>query len=94
MESKKTEQPVLTEEQQAYVTFIKKFWAKKGYGPSEQEIADHFFVTTPSVHMMIVKLCNIGALIRTEGVRRSVRLPGHSGIPTKPPPGSWVFTGK
>jgi SOS-response transcriptional repressor LexA len=94
METKKIKKLVLTEKQQAYVNFIKKFWVKKGYGPTEQEIANHFFISTPSVHMMIVKLCNIGALTRTEGVSRSVRLPGHSGTPTKPPPGSWVYTGK
>ena len=56
----------LTEKQTAYVSFIKKFWIKKGYGPSEQEIANHFLISTPSVHMMIVKLCAIGVLNRTE----------------------------
>jgi hypothetical protein len=49
---------------------------KKDYGPTEQEIAYHFFVSTGSAHMMIVKLCNIGALIRTEEVSRS----GMSGL--------------
>jgi SOS-response transcriptional repressor LexA len=84
----------LTDKQLEYVNFIGKFWIKMGYGPAEQDIADRFLVSTPSVHAMIVRLCALGALIRTEGVARSVRLPGHSGRPTKPPPGSWVYTGK
>ena len=85
---------LLTDKQLEYVNFIGKFWKKMKYGPSEQEIADRFLISTPSAHSMIVRLCALGALIRTEGAPRSVRLPGHSGKPTRPPPGSWVFTGK
>ncbi len=85
---------LLTERQREYVKFIGKFWKKMGYGPAEQDIADHFFVSAPSVHAMIVRLCAMGALVRTEGTPRSVRLPGHSGRCTKPPPGSWVWNGK
>lgn len=94
MATQKKENLLLTEKQQEYVNFIGKFWIKKGYGPSEQDIADHFLISTPSVHMMIVKLTAMGALNRTQGVPRSVRLPRHSGIPTRPPPGSWVWMGK
>lgn len=81
----------LTARQQEYVDFVKRFWDKKGYGPSESEVAEHFLVSPVSAHLMIVKLCQIGALIRDAHVARSVRPPGHSGVPTVPPPGSWVY---
>ena len=94
MVAQKKEKSFLKEKQQEYVNFIEKFWLKKGYGPTEQDIADRFLITTVSVHTMIAKLCSIGALIKNPGVARSVRLPGHSGIPKSPPPGSWVYVGK
>ena len=82
----------LTARQQEYVDFVSRFWDKKGYGPAESDVAGHFLVSAPSAHMMIVKLCELGALVRDLGVPRSARPPGHSGIPTMPPPGSWVYT--
>lgn len=85
---------LLTAKQLEYVNFIGKFWTKMVYGPAEQDIADRFLVSAPSVHAMIVRLCAPGALTRTEGVPRSIRLPGHSGRFTKPTPGSWVWAGK
>jgi hypothetical protein len=81
----------LTPRQQEYVDFVTRFWAKKGYGPSEDDIAEHFLVSAPSAHMMVVRLCAAGALVRDVGVPRSVRPPGHSGKATSPPPGSWVL---
>jgi len=95
MELKK-EKSSLTKIQQEYVNFVEKFWLKKGCGPTEQEIANHFLVTAVSAHTMIAKLCSIGVLIKTPGVARSVRLLGHSGIATKLPPGArtWVYVGK
>ena len=84
----------LTSRQEQYVKFVAKFWKKVGYGPSEQDIANHFLVSTPSVHSMIKRLCELGALDRDAGVPRSTRPTGHSGVPTRPPPGSWVYSPK
>ncbi len=83
----------LTVRQKEYVDFVGKFWSKKGYGPSETDIAQRFLVSQSAVHSMIVRLCERGALIRDEGINRSLRQPHHSGKATRPPPGSWVFTG-
>lgn len=91
MTGKRKRESSLTSRQQEYVDFVTRFWEKKGYGPSENDIAEHFLVSAPSAHMMVVRLCEAGALVRDEGVPRSVRPPGHSGKATSPPPGSWVL---
>lgn len=92
MTGKLKKESSLTARQQEYVDFVARFWKKKGYGPSENDIAEHFLISAPSAHIMVVRLCKTGALIRDEGVPRSVRPPGHSGIATSPPPGSWVWS--
>ncbi len=81
----------LTPRQKEYVDFIERFWEKRGCGPSEFDVAEHFLISPPSAHIMIVRLVEAGALIRDPGVPRSVRPPWHSGRATKPPPGSWVW---
>ena len=81
----------VTPRQKDYIDFIERYWKKKGYGPSEQDVADHFLVSAPSAHLMIARLVSGGALWRDNGVPRSVRPPWICVKATKTPGGRLVL---
>ena len=71
----------LTPKQKEFLDFIEKFQAKKGYGPSQMEIAQHFgFSSLGTVQKYLVRLKEQGVLDQPLHARRglSVKRPSAS----------------
>lgn len=65
----------LTERQQAILTFMQKFLAKKAYWPSIRDIQAHFkFASTNAVHGHLQALERKGVLERVTGAARAYRI--------------------
>ena len=63
-----------TPRQGQYLAFIHAYITRYGRSPSEAEIAEHFMVSAPSAHGMVVALERRGLIERTQGEGRSIRL--------------------
>ena len=63
-----------TAKQGQYLAYLYLFRKLHRFSPSENEIAEYFQVSSPSVHQMIVKLEEKGFITRDPGVPRSVRV--------------------
>ncbi len=64
----------LTHRQGQFLAFIHLYWLLHRRGPAEADFRSYFRVTPPSVHQMIVKLEELGAITRESGVARSARV--------------------
>jgi len=64
----------LTARQTQYLAFIREFTRLHDKAPAELEIAQYFKVSAPSVHGMLVKLEQLGAISRQPRTARSVRV--------------------
>lgn len=66
---------MLTPKQKDILDFILKFGAKRGYAPSQQEIADHFgFKSLGTVQNYIVRLERQGLLRKIWNARRGMQI--------------------
>ena len=74
--AKKAEKPKdrFTAKQGQYLAYMHLYRRLHQCSPSENEIAEYFGVSPPSVHQMIVKLAEKGLITREPGVPRSVRV--------------------
>ena len=63
-----------TDKQGQYLAFIYYYGKIHGRPPSESEMQQHFRVSPPSVHQMILSLDAHGLIERTPGQARSIRL--------------------
>lgn len=63
-----------TYKQGQYLAFIYYYTKVNGRAPSERDMQQHFRVTPPSVHQMVVTLEANGFIERVPGQERSVRL--------------------
>ena len=57
-----------------YLSFIYFYTKLNGRAPAELDMQQYFKSTPPTVHSMVVKLCNKGLIERSPGVARSIRL--------------------
>ncbi len=64
----------LTEKQGQYLSFIFTYIKLNNRSPAEVDIQRYFKVSPPTVHQMVVKLENIGAIKRKAGVARSIQV--------------------
>ena len=64
----------LTEKQEQYLSFIFTYIKLNNQSPAEVDIQRYFKVSPPTVHQMVVKLENIGAIKRKTGVARSIQV--------------------
>ena len=64
----------LTEKQGQYLSFICTYIKLNNRPPAEVDIQRYFKVSPPTVHQMVVKLENIGAIKRKAGVARSIQV--------------------
>ena len=62
-----------TDRQGQFLAFIHLFRKLHRQGPAELDMAKFFRVTPPSVHGMVVKLEELGLIVREPGVARSIR---------------------
>jgi DNA-binding MarR family transcriptional regulator len=65
---------IYTEKQGQYLAFIHYYGKIHGCAPSEAEMQQHFRVSPPSVHQMILTLEARGLIERTPGQARSIHL--------------------
>ncbi len=63
-----------TQKQREYLAFIHSYTNRHGYPPSQPDMVEHFRVSGPSVHQMIVRLEENGFLTKQPGVARSIKL--------------------
>jgi repressor LexA len=63
-----------TKRQAEYVAFIYYYTKIHGRAPAEHEIMDHFRISPPSVHQMILNLEKNGLISRVAGQARSIRI--------------------
>ncbi|MEM1057169.1 MAG: S24 family peptidase [Bacteroidota bacterium] len=83
-------QPQLTERQNQIYEFVRSHLRDEGIPPTVDEIRQHLgLVSTNGVHKHLQALERKGAIIRTPGVSRGIRLPGKgvSGKDRNPAPG-------
>jgi DNA-binding MarR family transcriptional regulator len=66
--------PRYTPKQGQYLAFIYVYGKLHKCAPSELDIQEHFRVSPPSVHDMILRLEAHGFIERTPGASRSIRL--------------------
>lgn len=67
----------MTEKQQRFLEFIRKFRDEHGYSPSVREIAHGLGLSSPSsVKKMLDRLQDKGAIFRDSGTARSTTVPG------------------
>jgi hypothetical protein len=66
--------PQFTQRQGQFLAFIHLYRKLRRQGPAELDMVKFFGVTPPSVHGMVVKLEQLGLVIRTPGVARSIRV--------------------
>ena len=64
----------LTEKQGQYLSYIFSYIKLNNCSPAEADIQKYFKVSPPTVHQMVVKLENIGAIKRKAGVARSIQV--------------------
>ena len=64
----------LTDRQAAVLTYIREFTEVQGYAPSVREIAVHFGNCVNAIQLHLVALQKKGAVERTPGVARSLRV--------------------
>ena len=64
----------LTKLQGRYVAFIYSYTKLNRRPPAERDIENYFRTTPPSVHDMILRLEELGAIEREPGVARSIRV--------------------
>ena len=69
-----TAKPAFTTRQGQFLAYIHLYRKLHGEGPSELDMVRFFHVTPPSVHDMIVRLEELGLVVREPGVARSVRV--------------------
>lgn len=66
--------PGFTERQGQYLAFIHAYRQLFGYAPAEADFQQHFRVSPPSVHQMILTLERTGLVRRKPRVARSIEL--------------------
>jgi len=73
---------VPTAKQGQYLAFIYNYTKLNGRPPAESDMQRYFGTTPPTVHNMVVKLCNRGFISREPGRARTIRiLVDHDAIP-------------
>ncbi len=84
----------LTPKQKKVLQFIERYAAKKGFAPSQQEIARHFeFQSLGTVQNYLVRLERHGSLQKTWNERRGIQvLPDSDTLPPPPPSASVAGT--
>jgi DNA-binding MarR family transcriptional regulator len=65
---------VFTPRQGQFLAFIHLYHKLHRRPPAELDMAKYFRVTPPSVHMMVVKLEELGLIAKEPGVARSIRV--------------------
>ena len=63
-----------TRRQGQFLAFIHLYRLLHRRGPSEMDMAIYFRVSPPAVHLMVVRLEELGLITREEGVPRSARV--------------------
>lgn len=63
-----------THRQGQFLAFIYYYTKIHRQPPAELDMAQHFGITPPSVHQMVVTLDRLGLIERTPGQSRSIRL--------------------
>ena len=63
-----------TPKQGQYLAFIYYYTKLNGQPPAEADMQRYFRVSAPTVHQMVVKLAELGLIVRTPGASRSVRI--------------------
>src|SRR5215831_9107680 len=87
------DRPRFTAKQGQYLAFIDAYTRVHGRPPAEAEIQDHFGVTPPTVHQMILTLEREGLVRRQPRVPRSIEvLVPHEQLPVLLAPGQPVKT--
>ena len=66
--------PAFTARQGQFLAYIHLYRKLHGEGPSEVDMVRFFRVSPPSVHGMIVRLEELGLVVREPGLPRSVRV--------------------
>jgi DNA-binding MarR family transcriptional regulator len=66
--------PRFTEKQGQYLAFIHAYACIFGRSPAEADLQNHFRVSPPSVHQMVLTLERHGFISRKSGVARSIEL--------------------
>ena len=66
--------PTFTEKQGQYLAFIYAYGRIFRRPPAEADMQQHFGVTPPTVHQMILTLERAGFITRKPGVARSIEL--------------------
>ena len=66
--------PEFSNKQGQYLAYIHLYRKLHQRGPSELEMREHFRVSPPTVHQMILRLEQLGLITREPGVPRSVRV--------------------
>jgi hypothetical protein len=72
--SKRKSQPQFTPRQGQFLAFVHLYRKLHRRGPAELDLVKFFRVTPPAVHLMLVKLEELGLITREPGVARSARL--------------------
>ena len=65
---------MITHRQGQFLAFIYLYHKLHRRPPAELDMVKYFRVTPPSVHMMVVKLEELGLIAREPGVARSIRV--------------------
>jgi catechol 2,3-dioxygenase-like lactoylglutathione lyase family enzyme len=63
-----------TDKQGQYLAFIESYVRMFGRAPAETDMQQHFRVSPPSVHQMVLTLERRGLISRSPGVARSIKL--------------------
>jgi SOS-response transcriptional repressor LexA len=66
--------PPFTEKQGQYLAFIHAYACILGRPPAEADLQNHFRVSPPSVHQMVLALERQGFISRKPGAARSINL--------------------
>jgi DNA-binding MarR family transcriptional regulator len=67
-------QPRITAAQGQYLAFIYAYTCVLGRPPAEADLQQHFNVTAPTVHQMVLTLERNGWIKREPGIARSMQL--------------------
>lgn len=82
--------PAFTARQGQFLAYIHLYRKLHGEGPSEVDMVRFFRVSPPSVHGMLVRLEELGLVVR-EPRRAAIRAGGHSRGRDSEPPGSRII---
>lgn len=66
--------PRFTQSQGQYLAFIWAYTQINRRPPAEADMRNHFEVTPPSVHQMVLTLERLGLIQRQPGIARSIQL--------------------